>query len=109
MVERLSVKFPCRGRLPERPSFPDQVAVARRRSTVEKQAGLARFVKVPASDGKGHELNLWIVGDAGGFQVLRFSRLPADETRQGKFTPNRWTASSHGRGLSNSDNHGSAL
>src|SRR5260370_4989851 len=41
--------------------------------TVEKQAGLARFVKVPAADGKGHELNLWIVGDAGGFQVLRFS------------------------------------
>jgi hypothetical protein len=41
--------------------------------TVEKQAGLARFVKVPAADGKGHELNLWIVGDAGGFQVLRFT------------------------------------
>ena len=51
--------------------------------TVEKQAGLARFVKVPAADGKGHELNLWIVGDAGGFQVLRFT----DEflqTRHGK-------------------------
>src|SRR4030095_1956260 len=31
--------------------------------TVEKQAGLARFVKVKAR--KGHELNLWIVGDAG--------------------------------------------
>ena len=42
-------------------------------TTVEKQAGLARFVKVPAADGKGHELNLWIVGDAGGFQVLRFT------------------------------------
>jgi len=41
--------------------------------TVEKQAGLARFVKVRAADGKGHELNLWIVGDAGGFQVLRFT------------------------------------
>ena len=41
--------------------------------TVEKQAGLARFVKVPAANGKGHELNLWIVGDAGGFQVLRFT------------------------------------
>ena len=41
--------------------------------TVEKQAGLARFVKARAADGKGHELNLWIVGDAGGFQVLRFS------------------------------------
>jgi len=41
--------------------------------TVEKQAGFARFVKVPAADGKGHELNLWIVGDAGGFQVLRFT------------------------------------
>lgn len=41
--------------------------------TVEKQAGLARFVKVPAADGKGRELNLWIVGDAGGFQVLRFT------------------------------------
>jgi hypothetical protein len=34
---------------------------------------LARFVKVPAADGKGHALNLWIVGDAGGFQVLRFT------------------------------------
>jgi hypothetical protein len=34
---------------------------------------LARFVKVPAADGKGHELNPWIVGDAGGFQVLRFT------------------------------------
>lgn len=42
-------------------------------TTVETQAGLARFVKVPAADGKGHELNLWIVGDAGGFQVLRFT------------------------------------
>jgi len=41
--------------------------------TVEKQAGLARFVKVPAADGKGHELNLWVVGDANGFQVLRFT------------------------------------
>jgi len=40
--------------------------------TVEKQAGLARFVRVPTADGKG-QLNLWIVGDAGGFQVLRFS------------------------------------
>src|SRR6185295_8211644 len=40
--------------------------------TVEKQAGLARFVKVPTADGKG-QLNLWIVGDGGGFQVLRFS------------------------------------
>jgi hypothetical protein len=42
--------------------------------TVEKQAGLARFVKVPAADGRGHEMHLWIVGDAGGFQVLRFSK-----------------------------------
>jgi hypothetical protein len=41
--------------------------------TVEKQAGLARFVEVPAADGKGHELNLWVVGDANGFQVLRFT------------------------------------
>jgi len=41
--------------------------------TVEKQAGLARFVKVPAANGKGHELNLWIVGDGNGFQVLRFT------------------------------------
>ena len=68
--------------------------------TVEKQAGLARFVWVPTGNGKGHdkagngngngngngdgngngnenrnntELNLWIVGDAGGFQVLRFT------------------------------------
>jgi hypothetical protein len=41
--------------------------------TVEKQAGLARFVKVRAAYGKGHDINLWIVGDAGGFQVLRFT------------------------------------
>ena len=41
--------------------------------TVEKQAGLPRFVKVPAANGKGREWNLWIVGDAGGFQVLRFT------------------------------------
>jgi hypothetical protein len=41
--------------------------------TVEKQAGLARFVEVPAADGKGHDLNLWVVGDANGFQVLRFT------------------------------------
>jgi hypothetical protein len=34
---------------------------------------LARFVKVPAADGTGHDLKLWIVGDAGGFQVLRFT------------------------------------
>src|SRR5205085_6408459 len=41
--------------------------------TVEKQAGLARFVRARAVHGKGHELHLWIVGDAGGFQVLRFT------------------------------------
>jgi hypothetical protein len=49
--------------------------------TVEKQAGLARFVKVHVAKGKGHdkgpekghELNLWIVGDGNGFQVLRFT------------------------------------
>jgi hypothetical protein len=41
--------------------------------TVEKQAGLARFVKVKGAHGHGNELNLWIVGDAGGFQVLRFT------------------------------------
>jgi hypothetical protein len=44
---------------------------------------LARFVKVPAADGKGHELNLWIVGDAGGFQVLRFTDRYL-ETQHGK-------------------------
>ncbi|MFL5248591.1 MAG: hypothetical protein ACJ79V_12270, partial [Myxococcales bacterium] len=41
--------------------------------TVEKQAGMPRFVKAPAANGKGHELNLWLVGDANGFQVLRFT------------------------------------
>jgi hypothetical protein len=51
--------------------------------TVEKQAGLARFVKVPAADGKGRELNLWIVGDAGGFQVLRFTDWYS-QTQHGK-------------------------
>lgn len=41
--------------------------------TIAKQSGLARFVKVKAANGKGHELNLWIVGDGNGFQVLRFT------------------------------------
>jgi hypothetical protein len=44
---------------------------------------LARFVKVPTADGKGHELNLWIVGDAGGFQVLRFTDW-FSKTEQGR-------------------------
>jgi hypothetical protein len=51
--------------------------------TVEKQAGLVRFMKVPAANGKGHELNLWIVGDAGGFQVLRFTDA-FQQTQKGK-------------------------
>jgi hypothetical protein len=51
--------------------------------TVEKQAGLARFVKVPAADGRSRELNLWIAGDAGGFQVLRFTSRYL-QTQQGK-------------------------
>jgi hypothetical protein len=51
--------------------------------TVEKQAGLARFVKVPAANGKGPEFNLWIVGDAGGFQVLRFTDSYV-QTQRGK-------------------------
>lgn len=42
--------------------------------TVEKQAGWARFVKVRAVQGNGYELNLWVVGDAGGFHVLLFTR-----------------------------------
>ena len=41
--------------------------------TVEKQAGLVNFHKVPAADGHGREMQLWVVGDAGGFQVLRFT------------------------------------
>ena len=41
--------------------------------TVEKQAGLPHFVKVPAANGKGNELQLWLVGDGNGFQVLRFT------------------------------------
>jgi hypothetical protein len=41
--------------------------------TVEKQAGLANWKKVPAANGKGREWNLWVVGDAGGLQVLRFT------------------------------------
>jgi hypothetical protein len=41
--------------------------------TVEKQAGLPHFVKARSADGKGHELQLWIVGDGDGFQVLRFT------------------------------------
>jgi hypothetical protein len=46
---------------------------AARRVQETKQTGLARFVKVREPHGRGHEINLWIVGDAGGFQVLRFS------------------------------------
>jgi len=41
--------------------------------TVEKQAGLPYFRKVPAANGKGRELQLWIVGDGNGFQVVRFT------------------------------------
>ena len=41
--------------------------------TVERQAGLPRFVKAPAADGRGHELQLWLVGDGNGFQILRFT------------------------------------
>ena len=52
-------------------------------TTVEKQAGLARFVKVPAANGKPREFNLWIVGDAGGFQVLRFTDAYM-QTQRGK-------------------------
>jgi hypothetical protein len=44
---------------------------------------LVRFVKVPAAGGKGYVLNLWIVGDAGGFQVLRFTDWYL-QTQQGK-------------------------
>src|SRR2546422_11650635 len=46
--------------------------------TAEKQAGLARFVQVPAADGKERELNLWLVGASRGFEVLWFlrSQLP---------------------------------
>ena len=51
--------------------------------TVEKQAGLARFVKVPAAGGRGQEFNLWIVGDGGGFQVLRFTDQ-YQQTQRGK-------------------------
>jgi hypothetical protein len=73
-----------RGRRRERPFFPapaaGQPGVDR---TVEKQAGLARFVKVPAADGKGREFNLWIVGDGGGFQVLRFTDAYS-QTQRGK-------------------------
>jgi hypothetical protein len=41
--------------------------------TVEKQAGLTHFQKVPADGTHGRELHLWIVGDGNGFQVLRFT------------------------------------
>src|SRR6516225_6251151 len=41
--------------------------------TVEKQAGLTHFQKVPADGTHGRELQLWIVGDGNGFQVLRFT------------------------------------
>src|SRR5262249_12678585 len=41
--------------------------------TVEKQGGWLNFHKVPAADGHGRELQLWVVGDGNGFQVLRFT------------------------------------
>ena len=63
-----------RGRLRGRLSFPDQVAGGRVSIEPSKSKLVWRaFVKVPAADGKGHELNLWIVGDGSGFQVLRFT------------------------------------
>ena len=41
--------------------------------TVEKEAGLPHFQKVPAADGKGRELQLITIGDGNGVQILRFS------------------------------------
>ena len=47
--------------------------------TVEKQAGLVRFDKVPAANGKGRELNL---GSSVMPAVFRFSALPTSSCRR---------------------------
>jgi hypothetical protein len=41
--------------------------------TTDKIAGFPRFVKVPANEKHGRELQIWTVSDGNGFQVLRFS------------------------------------
>ena len=62
-------KPPACGRL----SFPDQVAGHRALIEPWTVAGYARFVKVPANEEHGRELQLWSVSDGNGFQVLRFT------------------------------------
>jgi hypothetical protein len=47
--------------------------VTDRRSNRGEASRFAELSKVPATDGKGRELQLWIVGDGNGFQVLRFT------------------------------------
>jgi hypothetical protein len=51
---------------------------------------MPRFVRARAANGKGHELNLWLVGDGNGFQVLRFTD-EFSRTKHGKAI--------HGEGL----------
>jgi hypothetical protein len=41
--------------------------------TTDKIAGFVRFHKVPATETDGRELQIWVVSDGNGFQVLRFT------------------------------------
>jgi hypothetical protein len=41
--------------------------------TMDRIAGYMRFHKVPATETHGRELQIWLVSDGNGFQVLRFS------------------------------------
>ena len=41
--------------------------------TMDRLAGYPRFVKVPANEEHGRELQIWIVSNDNGFQILRFT------------------------------------
>ena len=43
-------------------------------NAVSRIAGYPRFVKVPANEKHGRELQIWTVSDGNGFQVLRFTK-----------------------------------
>ncbi len=42
--------------------------------TVDRIAGFPRFVKVPANEEHGRELQIWFVSDDNGFQIVHFTR-----------------------------------
>jgi len=41
--------------------------------TYDKISGFARFKKVPANGTRGREMQIWLVSDGNGFQVVSFS------------------------------------